>query len=242
MELANKSALITGSTSGIGAATAALFAREGASVIVSGRDAARGKKVVDSITQGGGTARYLGADLADLDSVRRLALEAGEIDILVNNAAMFPAAATVAQEPLSFDVAFATNVRAPYFLVAAVAPKMLARRAGAIVNVTTMAAQLGMPGLSVYGATKAALNQLTRSWAAEFSGAGVRVNSVSPGPTRTEGVRVMGDGVEKMGKTTALGRVARPEEIAEVVLFLASSRSSYLTGAIVAADGGRTAI
>lgn len=100
-----------------------------------------------------------------------------------------------------------------------------------------------MPGLSVYSATKAALSSLTRTWAAEFAAAGLRVNTVSPGPTRTEKVmKAMGDAVEQLGRTTPLGRTAAPEEIAQVILFLASARSSYITGATIAADGGRTAI
>jgi NAD(P)-dependent dehydrogenase (short-subunit alcohol dehydrogenase family) len=243
MELKNKIALITGATGGIGAATAKLFAAEGAEVVVSGRDAARGAAVVASLVRAGGRARFVAADLADLDSVRRLAREAGDVDVLVNNAAFFPMSPTVEQDPASFETAFLTNVRAPYFLVAALAPRMVAKKAGAVVNVTTMAARMGMPGISVYSATKAALESLTRTWAAEFAGAGVRVNSVSPGPTRTDMVvKMMGEAAEQLGRTTPLGRLASPEEIAQVILFLATPRSSYMTGATVAADGGRTAI
>jgi NAD(P)-dependent dehydrogenase (short-subunit alcohol dehydrogenase family) len=243
MELSNRVALITGSTSGIGAETARLFAREGAEVIVTGRQRQRGERVVQEIRDAGGRARYVEADLTDRAAIRRVADEAGDVDILVNNAATFPQGATADQGSESFDLALEANVRAPYFLTAALAPGMLARGRGSIVNVSTMAAKIGMPGLSVYGATKAALESLTRTWAAEFAGYGVRVNSVSPGPTATEGVIARwGSGLDDLGRTTLLSRAAAPSEIANVILFLASDRSSYITGATLAADGGRTAI
>jgi NAD(P)-dependent dehydrogenase (short-subunit alcohol dehydrogenase family) len=243
MELKDKIALITGSTSGIGAATAKLFASQGAEVIVSGRRVAEGEKIVAQIVQARGRARFVAADLADLTSVRQLAERAGSVDILVNNAAALSAGPSIDQNPEAFDQALATNIRAPFFLTAALVPKMLSRKSGIIINVTTMAAKIGMPGLSVYSAAKAALNSLTRTWAAEFASAGVRVNSVAPGPTRTEAVvALMGDAVEQLGRSTPLGRMASPEEIAQVILFLASDRSSYITGATLAADGGRTAV
>lgn len=243
MELTGKVALITGSTSGIGETTARLFAGEGADVIITGRHADAGARIVAQITAAGGRARYIDGDLTDRKAVEAVAAAAGPVDILVNNAAYAPMNATVDQDSESFDQAFESNVRGPYFLTAAVARGMLERGHGSIVNVTTMAAQIGMPGLSVYSATKAAVESLTRTWAAEFSRGGVRVNSVSPGPTATEKVVAKwGAGLDRLAQTTLLSRTATTSEIAHAILFLASDRSSYITGATLAADGGRTAI
>jgi NAD(P)-dependent dehydrogenase (short-subunit alcohol dehydrogenase family) len=244
MELQGKVALITGSTSGIGADTAKLFAAEGAQVIVSGRHVERGGAVVKQIEADGGTARFIQVDLADLDSIQNLAVQAGDVDILVNNAALAVTGPTFEQDAESFDTSFTTNVRAPYFLVKALAPKMIAKSRGSIVNVSTMAASIGMPGMTVYSSSKAALNSLTRTWAAEFGSSGVRVNTVAPGPTRTDNIiEHMGEEMASaIGATTLLRRLAKTTEIAQVVLFLASDRSSYLTGATIAADAGRTAV
>jgi NAD(P)-dependent dehydrogenase (short-subunit alcohol dehydrogenase family) len=139
---------------------------------------------------------------------------------------------------MMFDV----NVRAPFFLTAALLPKMIARGSGVVVNVST-AAPASLADAPVYAATKAALESLTRSWAAAFGGNGIRVNTVAPGPTRTDAaIDTLGDGVEQMGSQTALGRTADPTEIAEAIVFLASPRASYLTGATVPVDGGYSAI
>ncbi|AXB49083.1 SDR family NAD(P)-dependent oxidoreductase [Amycolatopsis albispora] len=243
MELQDQRALVTGATSGIGRATVKTLAREGATVIVTGRNAEGGAKVVAEIEADGGRASFIAADMADLDSVRRLAAEVGDVDVLVNNAGIFPFAPTLEQDVPDFDAMFDVNVRAPYFLTAALVPKMLAKGAGSIINVTSIAASVGMPDSSVYGASKAALESLTRTWAAEFRGSGVRVNNLSPGPVHTEKVLAQnGDLVAELGRTTLLGRTAAPEEIAEVVLFLASPRSSYLTGTTITADGGAVAV
>jgi NAD(P)-dependent dehydrogenase (short-subunit alcohol dehydrogenase family) len=144
----------------------------------------------------------------------------------------------------SFEAAFDLNVRALYFLTAAVVPGMVARGRGSVVNVSTMAASVGMAGLSAYSGTKAAVEAFTRTWAVELGAAGVRVNAVAPGPTRTDMVMAaMGEeGAAAVAGTTILGRLAGPEEIASVIGFLASDASSYLTGATIAADAGRTAI
>ncbi|MFJ2647845.1 SDR family NAD(P)-dependent oxidoreductase [Streptomyces sp. NPDC087420] len=242
-ELTDQVALITGGTAGIGLEAARLFIREGAHVVISGRSPERGAKAIADLPEGPGTVRFVAADLADLDSVRALAEEAGAVDILVNNASAFPVAPTVEQSVSVFERLFDTNVRGAYFLTASLVPAMLEKGTGSIVNVSTMAASMGVPGASGYSATKAALSSLTRTWAAEFGPSGIRVNSVAPGPTITDGVLVeWGDGVAELGKTLPLRRTARPAEIAEAILFLASPRSSFVTGATLAADGGATAV
>jgi NAD(P)-dependent dehydrogenase (short-subunit alcohol dehydrogenase family) len=241
-ELSGQRALVTGGTSGIGRATAEALAREGARVLISGRDDARGAEVVASIKAGGGEAEFVRADLESPDDVRALAARAGEVDILVNNAGVFPAGATHELPEARFDEAFAVNVKAPFLLTAAIAPRMVARGRGAIVNDTTMAAEFGMPGLSVYGASKAAVKLLTKAWAAEYGPKGVRVNAVSPGPTTTPGTDAMGGGFAAIVSTIPLGRAADPEEIAETIIFLASGKASYVNGAMIHVDGGRVAV
>ena len=233
-------ALVTGATSGLGRAIAFQLARDGADLTVHGRDATRGVQTVEEIELQGGTAHFVEADLADAASIARLAKEVGDTDILVNNAGLAVWGPTETFEMASFDAMFAANVRAAFVLVAGFAPSMVARGTGSIINISSMAGRLGLAGGAAYGASKAALASLTQAWAAEYSPRGVRVNAVAPGPiyTRPEARELF----DSIGATTAMKRAADPAEIAEVVAFLASPRASYMTGAIVAVDGGRTAI
>lgn len=240
--LHGKTAVVTGGTSGIGRAAAEALARDGAFVTVTGRDAERGEDVVAAITGHGGAARFIRADLTSPTEVARLADEVGDVDILVNNAGVFPFGATHEVDEETFDTTFDTNVKAPFFLTARLAPRMAANGGGAIINVSTMVADFGLAGMAAYGASKAAANLLTKAWAAEYGPQGVRVNSVSPGPTRTPGSAPMGEDLDRLASTLPLGRVAGPEEVAEVIRFLASDAASYVNGAIVAVDGGRTAV
>jgi NAD(P)-dependent dehydrogenase (short-subunit alcohol dehydrogenase family) len=234
------SALVTGATSGIGRAAAQALGRHGAEVVVHGRDAGRGSAVVDAITADGGKARFVAADLSNPAQLDDLAEQAGPVDILVNNAGIAWRGPTADLDVATFDRLFAANVRAPYFLVAALAPQMAARGSGSIINIGSMAGHVGMPGNAAYGATKGALAAMTRSWAAEFSPAGVRVNTIAAGPVYTP--IQPHEQAEAVGATTIMARVAQPDEMASVIVFLASPGASYITGAVIPADGGRTAI
>lgn len=238
-ELAGLSALVTGGTAGIGLESARLLAAAGAQVIISGRSAERGAAAAAELGAG---VRFVAADMADIESVKALAQQCDDVDIVVNNAAAFPGATTVEQDVDSFEATFDTNVRGAYFLVAALVPGMLRRGRGSIVNVTSMVASKGVPGASTYSASKAALESLTRTWATEFGPYGVRVNSVAPGPTATPGVAAeWGDVNDELGRALPLGRTADPAEIAQAVLFLASPRASFITGSTLHADGGGAA-
>jgi NAD(P)-dependent dehydrogenase (short-subunit alcohol dehydrogenase family) len=239
-DLEGLSALVTGATSGIGRAAARALGRHGAEVVVHGRDVGRGGAVVDMITAEGGKARFVAADLSDQIQVAELSEQAGPVDILVNNAGISWFGPTAELDVATFDRLFTANVRAPYYLAAALAPKMADRGSGSIVNVGSMAGHVGMPGGAAYGATKGALAAMTRSWAAEFSPAGVRVNTVAAGPVYTP--IQSPEQADAVGATTIMARVAEPDEIAEVIVFLASPGASYITGAVIAADGGRTAV
>jgi NAD(P)-dependent dehydrogenase (short-subunit alcohol dehydrogenase family) len=232
-------ALVTGATSGIGKAAALALAGDGFLVLVHGRDAARGAATVREIEAAGGRARFLSADVSDPEDVTRLASAAGEVDVLVNNAGFSWFGPSAELDTARFDALFASNVRAAYQLVAALAPGMVERGRGSIISLDSMAGRVGLAGGAAYGATKAALTAMSRAWAAEYSPAGVLVNTVAPGPVSTGADPEL---IKQLGTTTLLGRAARAEEIGEVIAFLASPKASYITGAVIPVDGGRTAI
>jgi NAD(P)-dependent dehydrogenase (short-subunit alcohol dehydrogenase family) len=238
-DLEGQVALVTGATSGIGRAAALQLAAQGATVVVHGRDAGRGSEVLEEIELSGGHGRVVVADVSTTDGVRKVVEETGEVDILVNNAGMSWFGPTVALDPDKLDALFNSNVRAPFLFVAAFAPAMVAKRGGSIINMASMAGLIGLSGGAAYGGTKSSLAAFTRAWAAEYSPSGVRVNAIAPGPVYTA---ADAERTKALGETTLLGRAAQPEEIANVIGFIASPRASYVTGAVIAVDGGRSAI
>ncbi|MDT7841958.1 SDR family NAD(P)-dependent oxidoreductase [Streptomyces justiciae] len=247
--LRNKTALVTGSTSNIGQAIAEAFAAEGAHVVVSGRNQARGAQVVEGIRASGGRADFLAADLdgspersRDLAERARQAL-GGRIDILVNNAGIYPAPATTETDEKTFDQVYGVNVKAPFFLTAAVAPAMAESGGGAIINLGSWIARLAVPLGALYSSTKGAMETLTRAWAAEFGPQGVRVNAVSPGvvlPATPEGGEPHPGEVMMAG--TPAGEVGTPDAIAHAVVWLASDEAAFVHGTVVDVDGGRTGV
>ena len=246
-DLSGKTALVTGSTSGIGKATATALAARGAHVLIVGRDEQRAKDVLAEIERNGGSAAFLLTSLSDLKSAQDLvewATEAGggHVDILINNASVALLGPSNAATEAQFDETFALNVKVPFFLVASFAPAMAERGWGSIVNVSTMIASFGQAGMAMYGASRAALELLTKTWTVEYGPSGVRVNAVAPGPTRTRMMEAIpAEMVNQLAALAPAGRVAEPEELAAAIVFLASDDASFVHGVTLAVDGGRSA-
>jgi 3-oxoacyl-[acyl-carrier protein] reductase len=242
-----RTVLVTGSTSGIGAATARTLAAQGWNVVVTGRDAARGAAVVTDIEGNGGQAVFVASDLTGRpDALRTFARAAtdaagGHLDAIVHNAALCPPVDTLSLTDADLEATLAVNVRAPHVLTADLAPAMVERGQGAIVVIGSWMAHVGHAFVGLYSATKAAEIQLARSWAAEFGPAGVRVNTVSPGATRTPINTDDSDVITQMTAGTPAGRPGTPEEIADAVAWVLSDQARYVHGAEIAVDGGITA-
>jgi NAD(P)-dependent dehydrogenase (short-subunit alcohol dehydrogenase family) len=249
--LQGKTALVTGSTSNIGRAIAIAFGSEGAHVIVSGRSAERGDEVLERVRAGGGRADFIPANLNGSPAAsRELAREAtrvlgGRVDILVNNAGIFPSSTTATTDEKTFDEVYAVNVKAPYFLTAAVAPAMAAASNGAIINLGSWIARLGISS-ALYSSTKGAMETMTKAWAAEFGPAGVRVNAISPGVIRAPNPDGSDSGThpvaEMMMRGTPAGASGTPEAIAHAAVYLASDEALFVHGTVIDVDGGRTAV
>lgn len=245
MELKNKTIIVTGASSGIGAAAALLFASEGANVVLGARRKAELGKVVDQITQGNGNASYLAGDLTDETYSKRLvdhALEKyGTLDGAFNNAGIMGDMGPVpAMDSANWDAVIAANLSSAFYAAKAQIPAMAAQGKGAIVFTSSFVgfSNGGMPGMAAYAASKAGMIGLTQALASEHAGEGIRVNAILPGGTKTA---MAGDDPEThefIANLHPIKRLADPREIAQSALYLLSDRSSFVTGAPLVVDGG----
>ncbi|WP_441957744.1 SDR family NAD(P)-dependent oxidoreductase [Mycolicibacterium houstonense] len=243
--LHGRTALVTGSTGGLGVAIAKALASQGALVVVSGRNKERGDAVVAEIRAAGGQAEFVAADLgAGGAEVHRLAQQAvaaagGQLDILVNNAAVWglPQPTEEISEEALLE-SYQANVVAPFLLTGALAPAMVERGSGAVINVGSINGLIGGDRSALYSSTKAALHSLTKSWAVEYGPRGVRVNAVAPGPIATERVADIADEVAPMLARLPSRRMSTPEEVAAAVAFLAGDDAGNIHGVILSVDGG----
>lgn len=247
-ELTGKTALVTGGSTGIGLASATRFAAEGARVFITGR---RQRELDAAAERIGPSATGLRGDIANLEDLEviytRIAEEGGKLDILFANAGGGMLATIAALSTESFDTTFDVNVRGTVFTVQKLVPLM--PKGSSIVVTGSSSTYRGFPGFGVYSATKAALRQFARVWAAELAPQGIRVNVIVPGPTDTPGLRGAASDeasaqalLDQMAAMTPLGRVADPSEIAQAVLFLASDKSSFMTGSEMFVDGGEVQV
>ena len=249
MKLQDRVALITGGGTGIGAATARLFAGEGAAVCITGRRKAPLDEVVAAIQASSGRALAVSGDVSVTEDCKRMVDETiaafDRIDVLVNNAGTSTLTRADEISDELWDETIGTNLSGAFRLIRAVLPGMISRGTGSIVNISSVLGQTGMKGAAAYGASKAGLDQLTRVLAVEYADRGIRVNSVAPAWVHTpmnKSVRDHATMYERLKKRHPMGRFGTPDEIARAILHLASDEAAWTTGAVMTVDGGWTAV
>jgi NAD(P)-dependent dehydrogenase (short-subunit alcohol dehydrogenase family) len=249
MSFSGKTVIVTGATSGIGRATAEAFGREGAAVVLVGRNETALTGAVRGIQDAGGRAEACRADVTAADAPERIvraAIDAfGGLDVLVNAAGVIVSATLEATTDDIWDAMMAVNLRAPFRLMRAALPQLVERK-GSVVNVSSVNGLRSFPGVLAYCSSKAGVDHLTRCAAIELAPKGVRINAVNPGVTVTNLHRRSGMGeaqydafLERSKETHPLGRPGQPEDIAALILFLASDRAGWMTGETIPIDGGR---
>ncbi|MFN8371479.1 MAG: glucose 1-dehydrogenase [Anaerolineae bacterium] len=250
--LDGRTALITGASSGIGQATARLFAQEGARVMLAARREDKGHEVLNSIRAAGGTAEFVRCDVRQYEDCQRALDETlrvfGQVDILYNNAGIVPTGTALETSLETWSDVLATNVSGTFYMSRAVLPHMIERGKGVIINCGSDWSVVGGQKAVAYCATKGAVALMTKAMALDHARQGIRVNAICPGDTyverwdaRLKAEQTVDDYLAELGKGFPLGRVASVEEIARGVLFLASDDSSYMTGQLLVMDGGNTA-
>ncbi|MFN3596524.1 MAG: 3-oxoacyl-ACP reductase FabG [Rubricoccaceae bacterium] len=238
-----KTVLVTGAACGIGRATAVAFAREGARVVLTDINTAAGEAALQAVAEAGGEAHFHALDVTDAAAVARVFADIheafGRLDVLVNNAGIVQDARLVRMTEAQWDRVVEVNLKGVFLCGQAAARRMVEQGSGVILNASSVVGLYGNFGQSNYVATKAGVIGMTRTWARELGPEGVRVNAVAPGFIGTEIIREMPEKVlAMMAERAPLGRIGRPEDIAEAYVFLASDRAAFITGAVLSVDGG----
>ena len=246
--LKDKNVIVTGATSGIGFATAVSFAKHGANVVGTGRNRSMGDRLMTKIGETGGKGQFIKADIRfrkDMDMLIQESLEFLDgIDILVNNAGVEIYKSIIDSSLDELEDLYKVNLYAPFYLMKNIIPYMIENRGGVIINVASTAGISPYPYGGLYCSSKSALISLSKAAALEYSRYGIRVVAFAPGLVQTrmifEGVSEdkKNDYLEKLSSNVPLGKIAKPEDIAEIIVFLASDRAWYITGSVVVADGG----